>query len=128
MHALLLTLLPRWPARLASSATTPGTQKTPSVLLVDDDSAVRESLRRMLSTEDLMVTTAAGGAEAMRAIELHEPDLLITDLCMASTDGWDLIVRENRLRPAIPIFVITALPARETGGADQLAKQFSKNR
>jgi DNA-binding NtrC family response regulator len=94
------------------------------VLLVDDDSAVRESLRRVLSTEGLAVTTASGGEEAMRSIELHEPDLLITDLCMASTDGWDLLARENRLRPSLPIFVITALPARETCGADQVATKF----
>ena len=96
----------------------------PTILLVDDDPSVRESLRRVLAGQQLHVVAAAGGDEALRLIEQHEPDLMITDLCMASVDGWDLLVRENRLRPALPIFIITALPARETSGADRFAAEF----
>ncbi len=67
---------------------------------------------------------AVSGEEALRLIEQHEPDLMITDLCMASVDGWDLLERENQLRPHLPIFIVTALPARETCGADHIADEF----
>lgn len=96
----------------------------PTILLIDDDASVRESLRRVLAGHELNVMVAAGGDEALRLIEQHEPDLVITDLCMVPVDGWELLIRENRLRPGLPIFVITALPARETGGADQSATEF----
>jgi DNA-binding NtrC family response regulator len=96
----------------------------PTILLVDDDAAVRESLCRVLAGQQFHVICAGNGTDALRLIEQHEPDLMITDLCMASVDGWDLLVRENRLRPALPVFVITALPARETCGADQFATEF----
>jgi DNA-binding NtrC family response regulator len=96
----------------------------PTILLVDDDTPVRESLRRVLTGAQFNVIAAAGGDEALRLIEQHEPDLMITDLCMASVDGWDLLVRENGIRPTLPIFVITALPASETCGADKIATEF----
>jgi DNA-binding NtrC family response regulator len=96
----------------------------PTILLVDDDASVRDSLCRLLAGQHFHVLGASGGDEALRLIEQHEPDLLITDLCMVSVDGWDLLVRANRHRPALPVFVITALPARETCGADQFATAF----
>jgi DNA-binding NtrC family response regulator len=95
-----------------------------TILLVDDDRAVRESLSRVFVDQQLHVIAASGGEEALRLIAQNEPDLMITDLCMTGVDGWDLLVRENRLRPDLPIFVITALPAKETCGADQFATEF----
>ena len=95
-----------------------------TVLLVDDDPGVRASLQRVLAREGLNVITAADGDEALWSIEQYEPDLVITDLRMAATDGWDVLARENRLRPQLPIFVITALPPRESCGADQAADEF----
>jgi DNA-binding response OmpR family regulator len=96
----------------------------PLILLIDDDASVRESICRVLVGQKISVIAAASGEEASRLIAQHEPDLIITDLLMAAVDGWDLLVRENRLRPHLPIFVITALPAKETCGADQFATEF----
>ena len=110
--------------RSAAPAVTTWRNPDPAVLLVDDDPAVRESLRRVLIGEGLHVFSASGGDEALRFLELHEPDLLITDLCLASTDGWGILARESRLRPELPIFVITALPPQESGGADKVADEF----
>jgi DNA-binding NtrC family response regulator len=103
---------------------TAGRKPYPTVLLVDDDNAVRESLGRVLAGEPLHVIAAASGEEALRLIEQHEPDLIITDLCMAPFDGWDLLEREHKRLPHRPVFVITALPARETRGADHFAHEF----
>jgi two-component system response regulator MprA len=94
------------------------------VLLVDDDPAVREGLRRVLVSQPLHVIAAATGAEAMRLLDEQDPDLLITDLCMARVSGWDLIEHEAHYRPDLPIFIITALPAKDSRHADQLATAF----
>ena len=95
-----------------------------TILLVDDDPAVREGLRRVLTGEGLEVITASGGAEALRSIEEYEPCLMITDLGLAPNDGRNYLVREKRLRPKLPIVVVTSLPARECRGADRMADAF----
>lgn len=95
-----------------------------TILLVDDDAAVRESLRRVLRTEGWSVISAASGEEALEYLLTHRPDLMITDLSMAAVSGWDLMFHENIQRPELPIFVITALPLPVTGGADKFAHEF----
>jgi two-component system response regulator GlrR len=96
----------------------------PTILLVDDDSAVRESLGRVLTTEGWRVVEAASGEQALERLAEQPPDLMITDLRMAEVSGWDLLFHENLHRPHLPIFVITALPPPAAGGADQFAAQF----
>jgi DNA-binding NtrC family response regulator len=95
-----------------------------TILLVDDDAAVLESLRRVLITEGLHVITARSGEEALAFLETHSPSLVITDLCMATVTGWDLLYHEHFERPGVPFFVITALPPKATGGADTFATEF----
>ncbi len=95
-----------------------------TILLVDDDSAVRESLVRVLATEGWRIVSAANGEEALERLIALKPDLLITDLCMADVSGWDLLFHENLQRPALPIFVITALPPPDAGGADRFATEY----
>ncbi len=95
-----------------------------TILLVDDDSAVRESLHRVLALEGWQVVSAASGEEALEHLATHQPDLLITDLCMAEVSGWDLLFHENLHRPALPIFVITALPVPAARDADHFASEF----
>jgi two-component system, response regulator, stage 0 sporulation protein F len=95
-----------------------------SILLVDDDSAVREGLRRVLATEGWQVVAAKNGEEALEYLQEHEPDLIITDLCMAEVSGWDLLFHEKIQRPHLPIFVITALSHQETNGAAHFAMKF----
>lgn len=95
-----------------------------TILLVDDDPAVRESLGRVLATEGWRVITAASGAEALERLAEKEPDLMITDLRMTDINGWDLLFHEQMQRPKMPIFVITALPPTSTGGANAAAAEF----
>jgi DNA-binding response OmpR family regulator len=100
------------------------TPATPTILLIDDDRSVRESLGRVLAAEAFEVVTAAGGKDALDYLEAHRPDMIITDLRMAPLTGWDLMTHARNRHPAVPIFVITALPARATAGADLLATRF----
>src|SRR5678815_528973 len=92
----------------------------PTVLLVDNDSAVRESLSRVLVAERLRVVTAAGAKDALDSMQQYMPDLVITDLLMAPLTGWDLMLHVQGRHSGLPIFVITALPPRASGGADQM--------
>ena len=110
------------PADLRRSS--PPTDSTPTVLLVDNDSAVRESLGRVLAAERLTVVTAAGGKDALESMQSHLPDLVITDLLMVPLTGWDLMLHVQGRHPGLPVFVITALPPKAAGGAERMATHF----
>ena len=94
------------------------------ILLVDDDPAVLESLRRVLATEGWRVIPANSGEEALELLLEHEPDLIITDLRMAAVSGWDLLFHEQVQRPRLPIFVVTALSLATASEAAQRATEF----
>lgn len=95
-----------------------------TILLVDDDPAVRAGLGRVLATKGWRIVSAANGEEALERLAEQQPDLMITDLRMAEVSGWDLLFHENMQRPNLPIFVITALPPPVAGGADHFATAF----
>ena len=96
----------------------------PVILLIDDDSEVRESLARVFASEGMTVVTAANAAEGIAHLATSTPDLVITDLCMAGINGWDVLFHEKMERPNLPLFVITGLGANDTGGADKFATEF----
>jgi DNA-binding NtrC family response regulator len=96
----------------------------PTILLVDDDAAVRNSVSRVLISEALQVVTARGVKDALEQIFRNTPDLVVTDLCMAPLTGWDLITHLEDRYPAVPIFVITALPLQSAGDANRVASAF----
>ncbi len=95
-----------------------------TILLVDDDPAVLEALRRVLQSEGWEIVAAACGEEALEYLQDHRPNLMITDLSMAAVSGWDLLFHENLQRPDLPLFVITALPLASAGGAERFADAF----
>jgi two-component system chemotaxis response regulator CheY len=83
-----------------------------TVLVVDDDQDIRESLRAVLEEEGYCVRTAADGVEAVATMEAEPPCFVILDLMMPVMDGWEVAGRmhdEERLA-AIPVCVVTATP------------------
>jgi len=94
------------------------------VLLIDDDPAVLESLARVFASEGIATVTAANGTEGLERLRDCSPDVVITDLCMAGVNGWDLLFHERMEKPDLPIFVITGLAGEDTGGADRFASAF----
>jgi CheY-like chemotaxis protein len=108
-------------------ATTPATLRCTggsTILLVDDDFSVRESLQRVLASEGFDVVTAASGEDALLQLATLRPALVITDLCMRSVSGWDLVFHYHLHEAGLPFFVITALSRREAGGVDTIANRF----
>jgi len=84
---------------------------TKRILIVDDDSSVRESLRKILTEGGFSVTAAPDGDSAEAAF--GKADLLVLDLNLPIQDGWDILGRVNAEYPLLPVIVITGL-------ADQL--------
>jgi CheY-like chemotaxis protein len=80
------------------------------ILIADDDSRVRGSLAAVLESEGFVVDEAHNGIETVtRAIE-HVPDLVLLDLNMPHWDGWTAFAKLERVRPLMPVIVITARP------------------
>ncbi len=95
-----------------------------SILVVDDEPAVRETLADMLAALKHKVVVADGGRQALQKIADTEFDLVFTDLAMPEMDGWET-ARELRLRsPETKIVMVTgygantAPPGGEDGSVD----------
>ena len=88
-----------------------------SVLVVDDEPDSLELVQQVLADTRITVLTATSAQEALRSVERHRPDLLISDIGMPLMDGFELIrqVRELRDRQAacVPAIALTAFSRRE---------------
>src|SRR5438067_2015512 len=82
----------------------------PRALVVDDDVAVRYTLRGILEHANLEVDEAADGVEALERLAAGVYDLIITDLNMPRMDGLELLrrVRQREDLPALKVILITA--------------------
>ena len=104
----------------------------PRVLVVDDDRAVRDSLRRSLEFNGYDVVLAGDGAEALVTLGAHQPDVVVMDVMMPRLDG---IETTRALRAAgndVPVLVLTARDAvgdrvegLDAGADDYLTKPFA---
>ncbi len=79
------------------------------VLIVDDHPLLREGIVAVINQqEDLVVCGESFDAsDAMAAIAACNPDVVITDLCLHSSSGLDLIMRIHRQHPEVPVLVLT---------------------
>jgi signal transduction histidine kinase/CheY-like chemotaxis protein len=84
--------------------------RTPDVLIVDDDRATRDVLRRALVKEGWMVREAANGAEGLDQLTKAKPAVMLLDLIMPEMDGFE-VMREMRLNPVwrdIHVVIVTS--------------------
>ncbi|HEV2997490.1 MAG TPA: response regulator transcription factor [Solirubrobacteraceae bacterium] len=81
------------------------------ILVVDDDRAVREALRRALSLAGYEVDVAEGGAHALDLVAQALPDAVVLDLGMPDIDGLEVCRRLRRLGNRVPILILTARDA-----------------
>jgi DNA-binding NtrC family response regulator len=87
-----------------------------TILIVDDEASVRESLTPILESEDVQVNSAASAEEAEVILKDHKFDLVITDLRLGGsmgTEGLDLISRVKELEPSTQVVLMTAFGSRE---------------
>jgi len=108
------------------------TSKT--VLIADDDSAIRTVLGQALSRAGYNVRSTATAAALWRWVSEGQGDAVITDVVLPDENAFDVIPRIKKLRPTLPIIVMsakntimTAISAAERGAYDYLPKPFDLN-
>ena len=80
-----------------------------SILIVDDHPSFRACARALLEAEGFdVVGEAADGAEALRAVEELRPDVVLLDVQLPDTDGFDVAARLTRQDAAAPAVVLTS--------------------
>ncbi len=79
-----------------------------NILIVDDDQDILKLMGMRLAAAGYMTISASNGAEAMSAIALQRPDLVISDLRMPAMDGMALLEAVHNTHPTLPVIILTA--------------------
>ena len=102
---------------------------SPSILIIDDDPSILETVADALADEGYTVRTASNGAEGIEAIDHGMPALVLLDMRMPVMDGWGFAraLQERGIR--LPLLVMTAAQdaqrwSREVGAVGTIAKPF----
>ena len=106
-------------------------ERSPRVIVIDDDPSVREVSRAYLERDGFVVTLAETAQEGIKLAERVAPDLVVLDLMLPDLPGED-VAREIRGRSDLPILILTAkasesdrLNGLALGADDYLVKPFS---
>jgi DNA-binding response OmpR family regulator len=106
-------------------------QPKPSILLVDDETAITDNLAPFLTRSGFEVTVASNGEEALQKVAAGHPDLLVLDVLMPRLDGREVLRQLRQGGNWIPILLLTQIGeageramALEEGADDYLNKPF----
>ncbi len=117
------------PAAAPPMAVGPGGGET--VLLVEDDAAIRRTTAMALGAEGYAVVEASDADEALRRFAADRPDLVILDVMLPVMDGWTVLAK-LRQRKTTPVIMLTArdevqdrIKGLDCGADDYLAKPFA---
>src|SRR5881394_2427004 len=105
------------------------------ILVIDDEAAIRDSLRMTLEYEGYEFLGAATGQEGLALAEREGPDLILLDVKMPGMDGLEVLDRLRAMNEALPVVVIsghgtisTAVEATKKGAFDFIEKPFASER
>lgn len=90
------------------------TERRKTILIVDDDDAVRSGLEGVLRAEGYAVETAVNGIQALALLRRCPCDLALLDMNMPLLNGWGTIAELRRLNRGLPVVIITARPDQQT--------------
>jgi two-component system nitrogen regulation response regulator NtrX len=103
-----------------------------TVLIVDDEQSIRQSLQGILSDEGLEVFTASSGLSALEKIDETLPDIVLLDIWMPEMDGIETLVKIKTSYPNLPVVMMsghgtieTAVRATKLGAYDFIEKPLS---
>ena len=106
-------------------------QSNRTVLIADDDAAIRTVLNQALTRAGYQVRVTSNASSLWRWVSEGEGDLVITDVVMPDENAFDLLPRMRKARPDLPVIVMsaqntfmTAVRASEKGAYDYLPKPF----
>lgn len=104
----------------------------PTILIVDDEPSILQSLGGLLSDEGFEVLTASNGYEGLRMIEAASPDLVLLDIWMPGLDGIETLKEIKKTNPFIQVIIITghgnietAVKATKLGAFNLIEKPLS---
>ena len=104
----------------------------PSVLIVDDEPSIVQSLSGLLSDEGYKVSTAFNGHDALKVIDSDSPDLVLLDIWMPGLDGIETLKEIKKYNPHVQVIIITghgtietAVKATKLGAFDLVEKPLS---
>lgn len=104
-----------------------------TILVIDDDSAVRELVCTILTMANHDVVPAEDGDEGLRLFHESQPDMVITDIIMPGKEGLELIMALQRSHPDVPIMAMTGYAggrflqcAADFGAVYTLDKPFTR--
>src|SRR4030095_8698666 len=105
------------------------------VLVIDDEAAIRDSLRMILEYEDYQFVGAASGQEGLAIAQRERPDLVLLDIKMPGMDGMEVLRKLHALDETLPGVMISghgttspAFEASRSGATDFLEKPLSSER
>src|ERR687886_1088372 len=105
------------------------------ILVIDDEAAIRDSLKMTLEYEGYDFIGAATGQEGLALVERESPDLVLLDVKMPGMDGLEVLDRLRALNEALPVIVVsghgtisTAVEATKKGAFDFIEKPFASER
>ena len=106
----------------------------PRILVIDDESAIRDSLKMILEYDGYEVLAAGSGPEALAVTERESPDLVFLDIKMPGLDGLDVLSRLRTTNETLPVVIVsahgsaaTALEAGKLGAFRFIEKPLSKD-
>ena len=107
----------------------------PSILIIDDESGILETLRILLKNEGFDVTTAQGGKAGLEALKTNMPDMVLTDVRMPQVTGIEILSAVRAQDPETPVILMTAqaslqsaIQAVNEGAFYYIQKPFSTGR
>ncbi|WP_020104346.1 response regulator, partial [Mycobacterium sp. 360MFTsu5.1] len=102
------------------------------VLVVDDEPALGDLVSMVLRYEGWQVTAAQDGATAIKKAAAEKPDIVVLDIMLPDMSGLDVLHELHRIRPELPVLLLTAKDTVEdriaglsAGGDDYVTKPFN---
>ena len=86
----------------------------PSILVIDDESGILDTLRILLKKSGFKVATAQGGSAALEAIKTEAPEIVLTDVRMPQVGGLDILHAAHEQDPETPVILMTAQASLQT--------------
>ena len=83
-------------------------RSAPTVLVIDDEAGILETLRILLKNEGFTVLTALGGKAGLDALETSSPDIVLTDIRMPTVSGIEVLAAVRARDPQLPVVLMTA--------------------
>jgi DNA-binding NtrC family response regulator len=106
-----------------------------SVLIIDDEEEIRESIEMLLNSEGISTASAGDGEEGLKKVEDNFYDVVLLDLMLPGKSGMEVQKDIKRIDPTLPVVIITAIGALETavtaikeGSFDYIAKPWNNEK